>query len=438
MPPKFLLILLAGLPLAAPCLAQTPLASPNQFSPNQVNQAQLTPNQSGTGAPDPKPSSQNPASPNHSAQEQSAAHDRAARRYLAEKRPDLAIPELQKVVALDPANIEARGNLGVLLFFRGDYAGAAPQLRAAVQARPDLWRMQGLLGLAEARLGDSGNSRTDLAAAFPHLAAEPFQLEAGRALVDNYTAAGDLDKAAVIVADLLATRPTDGSLLYLSYRLYSDLAARAMLSLALSDPGSAEMHQVMARELARHGDNDSAIANYREAIKINPQLPALHTELGDLLYHSPDDKLKAQAQAEFEAALAVDPHDERAQLSLGKIAEQHGDLKTAYADDSRAVQLSPGDTDALTELAKVLVEMNQMEQARHALERAVQIDPTNYIAHYRLAGLYRQQGKTDEAKQQVADYLKYKQIKDKLEKIFQDMRVASSNHPDDDDASPMR
>jgi Tfp pilus assembly protein PilF len=58
-------------------------------------------------------------------------------------------------------------------------------------------------------------------------------------------------------------------------------------------------------------------------------------------------------------------------------------------------------------------------------EKAIQIDPTNYLAHYRLAALYRQEGKIEEAKQQVAEYQKYKQMKAKLEKIFHDMRVLS-------------
>jgi hypothetical protein len=48
--------------------------------------------------------------------------------------------------------------------------------------------------------------------------------------------------------------------------------------------------------------------------------------------------------------------------------------------------------------------------------------------------MYREQGKTDEAKQQVAEYLKYKQMKDKLEKIFHDMRVDSGQHLDNDTA----
>lgn len=361
-------------------------------------------------------------------------HSRLAQQYLSQRRPDLAIPELEKVVALDPKNADARGNLGVLLFFRGDYKDAAPQLRGAIEMKPDLWKIQGLLGLAEGQLGDRSTSRADLEAAFPHLVEEKFQLDVGRALIDNYTATGDLDKAAATVSVLLVSRPTDASLLYASYRIYSDLGGRAMLTLALTAPGSAEMHQVMARELARHGDTGPAIANYREAIAINSRLPGLHSELGDLLYHSSEENLQAQAEAEFKAALEVDPHDEKAQLSLGMIAQKNTDLKAALTNISRALQLDPNDTDACTELAKVLVMLNQREQAQQLFERAIQIDPTNYVAHYRLAAMYRQQGKTDEAKRQVAEYLKYKHMKDKLEEVFHDMRVESGQHLDNDTA----
>ena len=64
-------------------------------------------------------------------QEQIARHNRKIQQYLQEEKPDLAIPEFQAVVALDPNNADARGNLGVLLFFKGDCVQAAPQLRAA-------------------------------------------------------------------------------------------------------------------------------------------------------------------------------------------------------------------------------------------------------------------------------------------------------------------
>lgn len=120
---------------------------------------------------------------------------------------------------------------------------------------------------------DQQASRHDLETAFPHLTEESVQMEVGRALIDNYTATGDLEKAAATASELLSTRPADKSLLALAYGLYSDLAANAMLTLAVTALDSAQMHEVMARELARYGDTASAIVNYREAIRLNPQLP---------------------------------------------------------------------------------------------------------------------------------------------------------------------
>jgi len=46
--------------------------------------------------------------------------------------------------------------------------------------------------------------------------------------------------------------------------------------------------------------------------------------------------------------------------------------------------------------------------------------------------LYRRQGKTAEAGQQMADYRKYKEMQSKLEKIFHDMRVGSLQKSADD------
>jgi hypothetical protein len=52
--------------------------------------------------------------------------------------PDLAISELQKVIELNPGNVDARGNLGVLYFFRGNYKDAVPPTarRPSDSARP--------------------------------------------------------------------------------------------------------------------------------------------------------------------------------------------------------------------------------------------------------------------------------------------------------------
>jgi cytochrome c-type biogenesis protein CcmH/NrfG len=240
-----------------------------------------------------------------------------------------------------------------------------------------------------------------------------------------YTSTGETEKAATIASALLADDPTNTALLYSSYRLYSDLTDKALLTMALTAPDGALMHEMMGRELARHGDEAQAIVNLREALKIDPHLPGAHFELGELLFNSSDQQLQTQAQAEFQAALVDNPADAKAHLMMGEAAAKHGDTKAALSEDSRAVELQPNDPDALVELGKVLMSLNENDKAQAAFEQAVKADPSNTVARYRLSMLYRRQGKTTEADQQMAEYKKYKEMKSKLEKIFHDMRVGS-------------
>jgi tetratricopeptide (TPR) repeat protein len=355
--------------------------------------------------------------------EQLAAHTRLAQQYLAERRPDLALPELRAVIALDPNNVAARGNLGVLLFFRGDYAGAASQLRAALQLKPDLWKLQALLGLSEQRLGKQSESRADLETAFPHLREEKFKIEVGNALIDSYTSTGDLDNAATVASALLKLEPTNAQLLYTAYRLYSGLADQTVLTTAMTAPDSAEMHEMMARVSAREGDSKGAIANYREAIRLDANLPGLHFDLAELLNSTGTVDDQRAAVAEYKAALALNPSDEKSLSELGSIAAQTGDTKAALDYYSRAVELQPDDPAALAGLAKVYIAMQQPEKAMPLLEHAVELDPTGAAAHFRLSTLYRHQGRTADAKKQLDEYLKYKKMREQLSAIFKKMRM---------------
>ena len=95
--------------------------------------------------------------------QQIESHSRQAQEFLRKNQPDLAAREFAAILALDPNNVDARGNLGVTLFFQGDYAKAAPHLRAAVKLRPNLWKIQALLGMSEKRLGQPAAAQADLA-----------------------------------------------------------------------------------------------------------------------------------------------------------------------------------------------------------------------------------------------------------------------------------
>jgi tetratricopeptide (TPR) repeat protein len=365
------------------------------------------------------PSSVSQSSP--SRQQQIESHSRKAAEYLKENRPDLAVPEFKAIVALDPNNVDARGNLGVVLFFKGDYTSALPQLRAALKLRPTLSKIQALLGIGEKRTGDLKAGRRDLEEAFPKVQDEKIRIETGMELIEIYPGTGDLDKAAAIVGVLRELEPTNESILYSAYRIYSDLAAESMLSLSIVVPNSARMHQAMAHELAKRGSTAEAIEHYRAALKIDPQLPGLHFELADMLATLSTAESRREADKEYEAALEVNPFDEQAECRLADLALQRDDLKEATERYTRALQLRPGDPEASIGLAKVLMTMDQPQKAEPLLQHALELDPTSALAHFRLSTVYRLTGRSADAKHELEEYQKYKQMKEKLRTIYHDL-----------------
>jgi tetratricopeptide (TPR) repeat protein len=363
--------------------------------------------------------------------QQIAEYSRKIQQYLQEKKPELAIPELQGLVALDPNNADARGNLGVLLFFKGNCADATPQLRAATNLRTGLWRVEVLLSICEKRQGDIAAARIDLENTFPHLDDEKLRQEAGMELIEIYSGTGDLDKAAGVVTVLREHDPTNLDVLYTAYRIYMDLAGESMLSLSLVDPDSAQMHRMIAHEEKRQGNNARAIAQYRKAIALDPKLPGIHFELAELLYASQNEKDKKEAEQEYLAALAENHEDQKTVRKLAEIDAQKGNTQQAFAGFTRAVQLQPRDTDAKLGLAKTLIDMNQLDKAQALLEETVQEEPSNAICHYRLATLYRKIGRMDDAKREVEIYKKYKDMKEKLRTLYKELQIQPEETPAD-------
>ncbi|HEX5425944.1 MAG TPA: tetratricopeptide repeat protein, partial [Candidatus Acidoferrales bacterium] len=139
------------------------------------------------------------AAQSDSTQQQVASHAQKAAEYLRQKKPALAAPEFKAIVELEPDNVDARANLGVLLFFQGKYTDAIPQLHEALKLNADLPKIQALLGIAEKRTGDLTAARTDLQDAFPKVQDKKIRVETGMELVEVDSVIGDLGMAAEIV-----------------------------------------------------------------------------------------------------------------------------------------------------------------------------------------------------------------------------------------------
>ncbi len=277
--------------------------------------------------------------------------------------------------------------------------------------------------MAESRTLDFTNARKDMEAAFPALQDQRFQMQLGLELVGLETDGGDLDKAGTVIAQLRKANPDNAEVLYAAYRTYSDLAGESMLALSLAAPDSAQMHQLLAHEDTRQGNTDSAIAQYRKAIAIDPHLPGVHFELAELLHTSTDETVKKEAEQEYHAGLLENPQDEKAIFRLAEIHAQKGNIEQSYKEYTKAVALQPADAEAKLGLAKTLIEMNQADKALALLEDTVQLEPTNATAHYRLATLYRKMGRIDDAKREVELYKKFKEMKEKLRTLYKELQV---------------
>ena len=355
--------------------------------------------------------------------EQVKIHEQRAHQLLGEKKPELAAKEFAAVLAADPGNLDAQANLGVLLYFQKNYAEAEQHLRAAVNQQPGLTKIRALLGLCERRLGKTDAARTDLEAVLRELEDASIRMEVGLELIEMDTASQDLARAANVVEALREKTPADPRVLYAAYRIYTDLAGEALLGLSVAAPESGQMYQAIAHELVRQREMNGAITDFRKALAANPNLPGIHYELAEALHASPDLKLRAEAEEQYKLAVSANPSDEKAITRLGDIAADKGDLDGAASLYNRALALAPKDADALLGLARVFTEKNDAQSALPLLERLVAADPTNAQAHYRLSVVYRKLKRPEDAKHQLEEYQKYKDMKEKLRKIYKDLRL---------------
>jgi len=352
--------------------------------------------------------------------------EQRVQQYLQQRRPDLAIPVLRQIVALDSKNVNAQANLGVLIYFQNDFAGAIPELRNALAMQPNLPRIRGLLGIAEKRTGDMTSAQSDLEQAFPLIDDPKFMKQVGLELIEIDGAASQFSKALAVTAKLEEANPQDAEVLFVAYEIATQMKDETMLSMLLVAPNSAQMNMMVAGELARQGEHDKSIAKYREAIRINPHLPGVHFELAEQLRAAADPKLNAQAEGEYRLALKDNQYDEKSWCHLGEVIATRGDFKAAQEAYNKALAIQPNDSTARTDLAIALISMNQQKDAIPLLETAIKDDPTNSVAHYRLSALYRREGRAADAKREMDEYTHYKNLKDKMSDVFKQVSLQTS------------
>jgi tetratricopeptide (TPR) repeat protein len=329
-------------------------------------------------------------------------HYERAQRALRAGQFQTAESEFREILRLDPKKPEAYANLGVIAYRQKQYPEAIQEFSAALRLNPSLWDAQAFLGLSEMRAGQTQRVAGLLERSFPHIQNRDLRIEAGLELIRIHQQSNALERAIDVVRDLSRLDPKSPAVLYVAYRIYSDLAAHSVTSLAKYAPDSAQMHQVLAEAAETQDDSPGAIAEYRKVLQTDPGFPGIHYELGRaILASSQDETTRQAAQKEFEAELAVNPNDANSEFELGEVYARRSDFRLAAEHYTRALQLRSDLVDAHLGLAKVLASMGKPNDAFPHLLEAERLDPDNEVAHYRLAQAYRQSGQNQDAAREL-------------------------------------
>jgi tetratricopeptide (TPR) repeat protein len=172
------------------------------------------------------------------------------------------------------------------------------------------------------------------------IGAAPRHAEALHALGAVALQAGRPDAARALVEQAIALKPAADFQLtrahaLLALRLRGEAAESCRIVLR-ARPRDAAAQQVLGHALSDGGDPDAAIDAYREALRLQPDLPDIRNNLGTALR-------QANRLAEAEEELRAIPAEPGTLLNLSSVQKERGAVDRAEATLRQALTLAPAD-----------------------------------------------------------------------------------------------
>ena len=329
------------------------------------------------------------------ASSQAIEHMQAGIAADKEKKFDVAAAEYKKVTELDPKFADGFISLGQAYMESGDYGSAIPTLKHVLELSPDSLPAHQLLGYALLTQGYASE-------AVAHLALSSDKTALGIAQMQT----GQLPEAVANLQAALTAHPNDVDILYYLGRASGLLAKQSVDTLLAAYPDSARAHQAMAENYFVLRRMQDAEKEYREALKLRPGLPEAHLALGEV-YAGAFQWTKAEE--EFRAQAKLQPGNAEAAYRLGEALLEQGKAHEARAELLRADRLMPEMPETLYALGKAASLEGDAAGAEKDWMKLLSIEKQSSLAaqaHFGLAGIYRKQGKTAEARTEMQAFEK--------------------------------
>ena len=327
--------------------------------------------------------------------------------------------------------------LGSLSISEGQFEPATRYLEEALKFQPDDFQLQLNAAIAWFRQGDEQKALQLINTA---LASRPNDAQAHNTMGRIFLLQGDIPRAieelktAVSLKYDLETAYFLGTA-YLKARKMSE-ANELFAKIESNAEDSAALHVLLGRAYTISNLPEPAIAEFRKAIKLDPNYPREHGFLGYAYLDHLGEQAYPQARAEFEKELKINPNQYYFQTLLGIATVALRDFPAAEIALKQAIRLRPDDAPPYLYLGETYTETNRLKDAVQALQKYLKLVHINQDdmrevsrAYYLLGQDLLRLGRTDEAKVALQHSREYREAKFKYdqENIFGDKQPSEDN-----------
>jgi tetratricopeptide (TPR) repeat protein len=319
----------------------------------------------------------------------------------AQKRGDLdtAIRTYRELLAQQPNIVEVRANLGAALSQEGRYDEAIAEYKAAL-ALKDVPQLHMNLGLAYYKKGDFVSAEREFA---PLLKLAPDNAKLATLAGDAAARQGHFDEAIRDLEPAARAHPDD---LGLAWVLGAALIRSGQINQGLplveraAAQGTSAEADVLAGEACLDLNQFEKARDYASAaLKIDAKAAGAHTLRGKALQFLND---YPGAKADLAEALAEDPADFDAHVTLAAIYNTERDLSLSQEHIDAALRLKPNAPLALFERARIERSEGKLAAAAADFEAVEKQDPNWLQPHVELAALYYRLGRPAEGARERA------------------------------------
>ncbi len=220
-------------------------------------------------------------------------------------------------------------------------------------------------------------------------------------LARQHHQAGNLILADRIFRDILTSVPDYSPALHMlgivSYQRGNLPEALDLIAKAVAidgDEADAEMRSNYAVMLSESGQRDKAVAEWQQALVLDPDNAEVHSNLGNALWQM--DRFD-DAEAHCRTALRLKPDYTDAMLNLGNALAKMKKFEDAIAIWEQAVSLRPDFAQAISNIGNALRDLGRLKDSEEMCRKATTVNPAHPQAWGNLGNAVRDLGRAEEA-----------------------------------------